>query len=436
MTKALCVLVAFGLGVAAQDRATVSGSIAERTGLQVRPEAAASEFKTGSFPPGLKFTGRISREDAVAIALWNSSALQATLKDLGLAQADLMDAGLLRNPSFQALLPIAGKPFEFVLQWPVEILWQRPRRLAAARANLSQVGQTLIQAGLDVVRDARLAHAELALAERRSEAASQAQRLRRRIAELTQKRLDVGDVSAFEANQARVDLNLMQETAQRLARDADAARERLRMTIGLRGTTERLVAAEASVDAQAPSEMDALLKTAMESRPDLRAAELAVETAMRNARWERSKVYAAVTPLLSIKETGTPTKTRTGPGLQAELPILNRNQGRIKRADVEVERAALLYLAARDRVEAEVREARVQLVQALESLEYLRSQVRPPVEEAIRLAEKAYAQGDVAFLSVLEAGRQVYDLELREADAAASFQRARARLEHGIGRRL
>jgi cobalt-zinc-cadmium efflux system outer membrane protein len=140
--------------------------------------------------------------------------------------------------------------------------------------------------------------------------------------------------------------------------------------------------------------------------------------------------------LLSIKETGTPTKTRTGPGLQAELPILNRNQGRIKRADVEVERAALLYLAARDRVEAEVREARVQLAQALESLEYLRSQVRPPVEEAIRLAEKAYAQGDVAFLSVLEAGRQVYDLELREADAAASIQRARARLEHGIGRKL
>jgi len=75
-------------------------------------------------------------------------------------------------------------------------------------------------------------------------------------------------------------------------------------------------------------------------------------------------------------------------------------------------------------------------VQALESLDYLRSQVRPPVEEAIRLAEKAYAGGDVAFLSVLEAGRQVYDLELREADAAASIQRARARLEHGIGRKL
>jgi cobalt-zinc-cadmium efflux system outer membrane protein len=436
MTRVLYVLVALSVGVAAQDRTTVSGSIAERTGLRVRPEVAASELKTSSFPPGLTFTGRISQEDAVAIALWNSSALQAALKDLGLAQADLIDAGLLRNPAFQTLLPVAGKPFEFVLQWPVEILWQRPRRLALARANLSQVGQTLIQAGLDVARDARLAHAELALAERRGEAASEALRLRRRIAELTQKRLDVGDVSAFEANQARVDLNLMQETAQRFARDADAARERLRMTIGLRGTTDRLSTTEVSADAQAPSEMDALLMTAMESRPDLRAAELAVETAMRNARWEKSRVYAAVTPLLSIKETGSPTKARTGPGLQAELPILNRNQGRVKRADVEVERAALLYLVARDRVEAEVREARVQLVQALESLEYLQSQVRPPVEEAIRLAEKAYAGGDVPFLSVLEAGRQVYDLELREADAAASIQRARARLEHGIGRKL
>jgi cobalt-zinc-cadmium efflux system outer membrane protein len=420
----------------AQDRTPVSQSVQERTGHAIRPQAGANDLKTPGFPPGLTFAGKLSEEDSVAIALWNNSAFQATLKDLGVAEADLLEAGLLRNPSFQVLLPLAGKPFEFLLQWPIETFWQRPRRVEAAQANLSQVGQSLIQAGLDVVRQARLAHAEVALAERRRAAATEALQLRRQIAALTEKRLAAGDISEFEANLARIDARSVEETVNRASRDVEAAAERLRMTLGLRGTGQALSAVEPAVGTAQPPEREDLLKTAMEARPDLRAAELAVESAARNARWEKSKVAALVAPLLSVKESGSPAKVRSGPGLQAELPIFNRNQGRIRRADAEVERAAVLYLAARDRVEAEIREARVQLVQALESLELIRTEVRPATQKSIQLAQSAYADGDTSFLSVLEAGRQIYDVQMREAEAIAGVQRARAALEHGIGRRL
>ncbi len=415
-------LAGLSLVLTAQDRAPASRSV--------------EELRTASFPPGVRFTGPLSEEDAVTIALWNSSALQSTLRELGLAQADLLDAGLFRNPSFQVLFPVAAKPFEFVLQWPIETFWQRPRRMAAARSKVSQVSETMIQAGLDVARDARIAHAELALAARRSAAAAEAMQLRQRIAELTRKRLEAGDIGELEANAADVDVRLMSETAGRFAREAELARERLRMALGLRGTTETLSAIETAVETHSPPELGDLLKRAMEARPDLRAAEYAVETALRNAKWERSRVFSLVAPLLSVKETGSPTKTRTGPGLQAELPIVNRNQGGIKRADVEAERAAVLYLAERDRVEAEVREARVQLIQALESLDLIRTELIPAVDAGIRLAEKAYSQGDASFLSTLEANRRIYDVQLREAEAIASVRRARARLEHGIGRKL
>ncbi len=45
MRKALPVLVAVTLGAAAQDRKAVSGAIAERAKLQVRPEVASSDLK-------------------------------------------------------------------------------------------------------------------------------------------------------------------------------------------------------------------------------------------------------------------------------------------------------------------------------------------------------------------------------------------------------
>lgn len=436
MRNACLLPVCWSFVLMAQDHAVISRSVEERTGRQLRPDIRAEQLKTPEFPPGLTFTGRLSEQDAVAIALWNNSALQATLKNLGVAQAEVLDAGLLRNPSFQVLLPVAAKPFEFLLQWPVETFWQRPRRVALARMNLSQVSQTLVQAGLDVARDVRIAHAELALAERRRAVAAEALRLRRRIAELTQKRLEAGDISEFDANLARIDARSMEEIASRFAQEAEAARERLRLTLGLRGTKVDLSAAESPVDTGMPPELERLLATAMEARPDLRAAELAIEAALRNARWERSRVFALVGPLLSVKETGSPIQNRSGPGLQADLPIVNRNHGQIRRADAEAERAAILYLAARDRIEAEVREARIQLLQALESLRLIRTEILPAVQKSIQLAEKAYAEGEFSFLTVLEANRQIYDVWLREAQAIASVRRARAYLERGIGRRL
>jgi cobalt-zinc-cadmium efflux system outer membrane protein len=429
------IFVIFLSPLLSQDRSTISRSVKERTGAELRANAAPDAFKTPSAPPGMVLSDQLTEDDAVAIALWNSSSLEAALKNLGVAKADLVEAGLLRNPNFNVLFPLAGKPFEFVLQWPVETFWQRPKRREVARSNFQQVSESLVQSGLETARDARLAYADLALAQRRAAVALEAAGLRGRIAELTERRLAAGDISEFDANLSRIEARSMDDTARRFMRDADAASEKLRMTIGLRGTVNPLRAALTPVDTRPPGEVPEMLALAMESRPDLRAAELAIETAVRQARWERSRVWTLVAPLLSVKETGSPTRTRWGPGLQADLPVLNRNSGMIARAGAEAERAAMLYLVARDRVETQVRGARVDLLQALESLERLRGELRPMIQKNIQLAETSYREGESSFLTVLEANRQVYDIDLREAEATAAVQRARANLEFGIGRK-
>lgn len=173
----------------------------------------------------------------------------------------------------------------------------------------------------------------------------------------------------------------------------------------------------------------------MSSRPDLRAAEIAIQAATQRARWERSRILALVGPLLSIKGVGA-YGIRTGPGLFGDVPVFQRNQGGISRADAEVERTTLAYLTLRDRVEFEAREARLQLLQAQESLRKIRSEVLPGVQEAIRLAEKAYTNGDASYLFVLEATRQIYDVRLREVEAQAGVRRAKAQLERSVGRKL
>src|SRR5262245_35524350 len=129
-------------------------ALRERTGHTLKP----SEGTT--LPPGVVLEDGLTSDEAVAIALWNSPSFQVPLADLGLARADLVEAGMLRNPVLSLLFPWGPKQFEWTLQFPFDALWQRPRRVAAAQLNLDSVSQRLVWDGLTLVADVRNAFAD------------------------------------------------------------------------------------------------------------------------------------------------------------------------------------------------------------------------------------------------------------------------------------
>ena len=71
----------------------VRGEIERRAGIPL-PENAPSPSRVFSVPPGVTLTDRVTAGEAAAIALWNNTALEADLAAIGIAQADLLDAGL------------------------------------------------------------------------------------------------------------------------------------------------------------------------------------------------------------------------------------------------------------------------------------------------------------------------------------------------------
>jgi cobalt-zinc-cadmium efflux system outer membrane protein len=416
------------ISCAAADRRSVSSEIERRTGHKIAPAAPGRER---GLPPGVVLTEALGADDAVAIALWNNAALQADLARLGLAQADLIEAGLLRNPNFSLLLPVGPKPFEFALTAPIDAIWQRPRRVAAAKVNVEAVSASLVQHGLDLARDVKAAHAALALAQERAAILAESSGLKENIAQLTERRLAAGDIGAVDLNLAKLDWIAARDDAARAARQIEMAREQLRALAGLKAGQAKFRAEPALIGEQALADTDQLLETAFASRPDLRAAELGVEAAGKRARWERSKIVA-LGLMLSSKGVGT-YGIRTGPGLAADVPLFQRNQGGIRRADAEVERAALDYTALREQVEREVRESRVRLEAAREALARVRGEILPATRDAVKLAEQAYQAGDTSYLTLLEARRRIHATLLAEAEAAAEARRAAAELERSIG---
>jgi cobalt-zinc-cadmium efflux system outer membrane protein len=68
---------------------------------------------------------------------------------LGFARADLADAGIIGNPVLSLLFPVGPKQLEATLRWPVEFLWERPRRGSAAQMSLEVAAKVHVQSGLD-----------------------------------------------------------------------------------------------------------------------------------------------------------------------------------------------------------------------------------------------------------------------------------------------
>jgi cobalt-zinc-cadmium efflux system outer membrane protein len=452
-TLILLVVILSGCATRSSQVSTqVSKRIEDRTGHGLNPDSRSSGF---AVPPGVTLIDGITDDEAVAVALWNNAAFQADLTALGFARADLIEAGQLRNPLLTLLLPWGPKQLEFTTSLPLEVFWQRPRRVAAAETDLARVAESLVQTGLNLVRDVRVAHTDLVLADERARIASESLRQRSEIAQIVQARLRLGDISELETSAARIDARQAEELATRTNSEVRLARDRLRFVLGMGVSDEPLdlVASSSSVPTRVGQNLDVpasvpsplntqandpglndLVTEALAARPDLRAAELAIEAAGKRARWERSRIFS-ISAILDANAKGT-KGFEAGPGVQAELPILNRNRGGISRAEAEIERAARQYVAVRHRIVLEVEEAHRQLLQARATLQSLRNHILPQIAEDIRISQRAYAAGDVAYLFVLETSRRLYDFRLQEADASAGVHRATAQLERAVGGKL
>lgn len=415
----------------ASHQVTTADDVASALRTRTATAARVTGVAGADLPAGVGLDDGLTPDEAVSIALWNSPAFQTSVSQLGFARADLVDAGMLSNPVFALLFPWGPKQFEGTVRWSAEVLWERPRRMAAARLGANAAAERLVQTGLDLVAATRIAHADLAFQIDREKIMRDAATLLARIDTLTQSRLAAGDIGELEARAASVDAARARQDAERAVHDITIARERLRQVIGLPGDTALNVAPSAAPLATCGAPAD-LLREALAARPDIRAAELTVEAATARLGWERSRVLT-LTAVLDSNGQGR-AGFEAGPGLDFSLPIFNRNQGGRARGHAELQRAAAAYVAVQQQVALELRESSAQFEQARQSAEAWRTTITGPLETNLTAAERSFAQGDTSYLFVLENSRRLIDARLRARELDADQQRAHARVERALGR--
>jgi len=437
-TKASGIVVLLVLGLSAGcntlphacNRDCVSHRVAARTGYSVGQTQCGEVI----FPNGASLDDGLTEEEAVLIALWNNALFQQRLADLGVARGDLVQAGLLPNPDFTYTFPMPNKPFRYAFELPLETFWLRPIRVAAAAGEANKVSEQLAQAGLDLIRDVRLAYADLLLATGQFKVAEEGARIRGQISNLADGRLKAGDISPQEAATARVDALQAQQDLKRAGYEISLADERLKNLLGIGMDRRPLALVAGDPPSLHDLDVEGLTQEAVATRPDALAAVQAASAAAERLRLSRLSWFRVFG--IGDATAGRRTGHELGPGFRVTVPVFDRNQGNIARFEAELERAERQRITVRNQIILDVHQAHFLFEQARSELDILDGKVLPEANEVVKRAERAYREGDTPYVVVLEATRQILASLNRREQLRVNLRRACAELERSVGRRL
>lgn len=423
-----------GCASAPKDYSHVIDRIEDRTGFR---SGMKNEPDKTVIPPDISLKDGVTLEEAITVALWNNAGFQEAFAGLSVSEAELIQANILQNPQFWGVFPITlspAGPLEFAIRFPLEALWLRPHKVAAAQHKLEQTVEGLIQNGLTLVRDVKVAFTNVLLAEQRLALTVKHAEILRHIARITESRWQAGEISELDAGTSRIDVLQAEEQIHQLTHEIDLAREQFRILIGLGFEDAAIVLQNPAILPTTQRTVEELLTDALATRPDLRAAEAELEAAGQRVGLARKEIFV-VTGIYRAKQT-TVDPFNSRPGIQFTIPIFNQNQGGIAMAEAGVEMAARRYVTVRDQIALEVRQAHTRWLQTISSVRNWRQRMLPAHRTTTFQAQKALEAGNATPLLPLTAQQNWIQAQIREIELIAGQRQATAELERAIGHSL
>ncbi len=404
-------------------------SLCCRTQQCVQPTSPCSE----TIPPSVVIEDGLDEFEAVTIGLTNNSNFQAAIAQLGMAGGDAVQASLLANPQVLLYFPSGAKEGQYTLYAPIESFLLRPTRVKIANREYQRIGEQLVQSGLNTARDTRLAYIDLALAKEQYQLAVEAESIREGIAQLTRRRFEDGDISELETIATKVDALTASANTKVQEQNVAIANAKLVSTIGVPSILPTVSPMPLTSQGLPELDEDLLIATALACRPDYNAAKWNVASTKERSRLSRW-LFLRLDGVVDVREG--PGYTRTGTGARFDLPIFNRNQGGVIRADWELNAAMHARDAIHDQIYQDVRIAFRQCLQAQQNLQIMETEVVPRLTEAVKIAEKGFADGGTDYMLVLQTTSQYLAARARVLDQRAAVRKAIAELERSIGRSL
>ena len=340
--------------------ADVSKTTKDRTGFGLVGERNDSDAQANAAEVTRLLSSPLTPDTAVRIALLNNRGLRASLSELGVSEAEFVQAGRLRNPSFSFSRMRGADEVEIerTVMFDLIGLLTIPLRSSIERGRFEQAKLTAASEAVRLARETRRAYFTAV-------AAAQTQMFMKQVvtsaeagAELAQELAKVGNWSKL--NKAREQAYYAEATTQYArARHANtAAREQLVRLLGLWGANVEFKIPERLPDLPLkPNEPGALEALAMEQRLDIQIAKRDVDATARSMGLTNATGFVNVLDAGYINKSTTGKPRENGYEISLELPIFDWGGARRARAKATYMLAVHRTADTAVRARSEVREA-------------------------------------------------------------------------------
>jgi cobalt-zinc-cadmium efflux system outer membrane protein len=389
----------------------VSATVKQRSGMKLFWNNGTDLDEQAAEKLASLLRNKLTVDDAVQIALLNNRELQALYSDLGVAQADLVQAGLLNNPIFDAAIKFptrgGGKAdLELSVVWNFLDILYLPLRKRVAGARFEEAKGRLTGSVLDFtarVRSAFYSH----------QANEQMIDLRQTIVQALNASLDVarrlyeaGNITDLEFARQRA----LAETGKIALRSAEVtvrqSRGQLNNLMGLWGKdTEWQTDGRLPDIPVQPMQTQDIERTALARSLDLSHARQRIVVAGEQLGFNRT---VALIPELHLGPLGERDEGswHVGPTLEFPIPLFDQGQARVGRSVAELRRSQQEYFALAVRIRSAAHAARDRMEGARDRALYYRDIMLPLHERIVNESQLQYNAMQLGPIQLLRAREQ------------------------------
>jgi cobalt-zinc-cadmium efflux system outer membrane protein len=380
--------------------------------------------------------------EAVQIALLNNRALQAAYEELGITQADVVKAGLLKNPTFLGLVRFPEDSSEDTnLEFEVALdfldIFMLPARKKLAAAQFEQAKLRVSNEVLNLATEVKKTYFEVLGAKEIKAVREQIAEASKNAFEFAQRLYQAGNISELELNhqqgqyeQARLELAESQK-------NIFAAREKLTRLMGLWGKNAAWRVGNQLADIPRQEiPLDRLESQAISNRLDLAVARHEAEIIARALGITLDWRWLGSAEIGVSAERDTDGGWLKGPSLSLELPIFDQHQADIARLESQLRRSQKNIYALAVDIRSEVRTQRNMLMLTRHLIEHYKAVIIPLRKRIVSLTMQKYNYMLLGTFELLMAKQQEFEDFQKYIEAVRDYWIIQAELQRTLGGRL
>ncbi len=421
----------------------VASVVEARTGSKISWDQGSKEDLAVRDRVAAMLKRPLTLQSATQIALLNNRGLQSTYTELGIAQAGLVQAGLLKNPSFDmsVINPIpSGLPYNLaygaVFQFIDALYIPLRRKVAASKLDEAKISVTAQV--IDHAASTQSAFIDYLASRQLVGLFKQVEKSSRASFEAAVSLRKAGNTTAleFETQQSLLTTAKL-ELAGAQAMELEA-REKVNMALGLTGRQTRWSAgSRLPAMTRRKGSLSAIEKQAVANSLDLEAARLRLVTLAHQYGVDTaSSIIPDLEIGFEVERDGEDKEWSRGPVVDVILPIFDQGQAKRKTAQLQIRKAQDLYWDIAVRVRSAARLARARLKMTHQQTHYYREAVLPQTAKIVAATQINYNGMQLGVFRLLSAKKSQIQAGQRYIQALQGYWQARIQYEQLINGRM